>query len=507
MMTVTVTVTVMVMVMVIAIMMTMSMMMTGTIMAMTIDPGLVDHPMTRSNDEESSRNIPPPPPNPMRRPNASRLNDRDIAAVLAAYSLCVVGMWSVHGGMTKLTSGWGAAWTSVTALSGLLASAVALLALVLVGRPLSLERRFGLDRLFVWHRILGDSMGLFLAVHVMAGSIAWAAVSGWSNAVIDLTGRTPYMALAFVGALLIGVVTVTSLKSIRRQLSYETWYFIHLLAYVGMAVSFGHEIYLGSDLANDSVARWFWVGLHVGVIALLSTARWGRTLKAIVRPLRITSIEKVGHKTVAIEVSGPSLKNRVGDAGQFCFVRPLRKGLWWQSHPFSMSAAPTKDRIRFTIKDRGDASHSITQMAKGTRVVVEGPFGVVTPDVLEGSKALFVVGGVGVAPVLAMVQRLVPDHEPIVLYRAHSEKDLVHLEELTEAVEGLGGRILTLTGPTSKLTVKDPFSAKVITAAIPDVARRAVVLCGPDRLLLAARSGLKAAGVPAGRIYSEHVWW
>ena len=476
-------------------------------MAMTIDPGLANSKVTKGFAEATDTKIPPPPTSAMNRLTPSRLTDTDIAAVLAAYGLCVVGMWSVHGGITKLTSGWSQAWTSITSLSGLLTSAIALLALVLVGRPLSLERRFGLDRMFVWHRILGDSMGLLLGIHVAAGTVAWAAESGWINAIIDLTGQMPYMALAFVGALLIGVVTISSLKSIRQKLSYETWYFIHMLAYLGMAISFGHEIYLGSDLAGDNVARYFWVGLHVAVLSLMVVSRWGRTIKAVVRPLRVTSIETVGYKTVAIEVSGKSLQHREGDAGQFCFVRPIKRGLWWQSHPFSMSAAPTRDRIRFTIKDRGDASHSITQLVKGSRVIVEGPFGVVTPDVLEGSKALFVVGGVGVAPVLAMVQRLIPDHEPIVLYRAHSEKDLVHFEELKTAVERLGGKILTLTGPTAKLAVKDPFSAKVLTAAIPDVAERAVVLCGPDRLLHAARSGLKAAGVPVSRIHSEHVWW
>ena len=476
-------------------------------MAMTIDPGLVKSKAKKAHVVTPAQKIPLPPSSAMKRLTPSRLSDTDIAAVLAAYGLCVVGMWSIHGGVTKLTSGWGQAWTSITSLSGLLTSAVALLALVLVGRPLSLERRFGLDRMFVWHRILGDSMGLLLGVHVFAGTIAWASASGWINAIIDLTGRTSYMALAFIGSLLIGVVTITSLKSIRQRFSYETWYFIHMMAYIGMAISFGHEIVVGSDLSGDNVARWFWVGLHVSVLALMVFSRWGRTIKAMIRPLRITSIETVGHKTVAIEVSGKSLQHREGDAGQFCFVRPLKKGLWWQSHPFSMSAAPTKDRIRFTIKDRGEATHSITQLVQGTKVIVEGPFGVVTPDVLEGSKALFVVGGVGVAPVLAMVQRLVPDHEPIVLYRAHSEKDLVHFEELKTAVERLGGKILTLTGPTAKLAVKDPFSAKVLTAAIPDVAQRAVVLCGPDRLLHAARTGLKAAGVPVARIHSEHVWW
>ena len=476
-------------------------------MKMTIDPGLVSASARGRAAHLDNTSIPVPPRSAMERPRPSRLGDTDIAAVLAAYSLCVVGLGSVHGGMSKLAQGWGPAWKSVTSLSGLLTSAVALLALILVGRPLSLERRFGLDRMFVWHRVLGDTMGLLLGIHVLAGTVAWASDSGWKSAIIDLTGGTAYMALAFVGALLMGVITVTSLKSFRQKLSYETWYFVHLLAYVGMAISFGHEIYLGSDLSSDNVARWFWVGIHVAVILLMLLARWGRTLMAMVRPLRVASITNVGHKTVAIEVSGRSLAHRQGDAGQFCFIRPLKRGLWWQSHPFSMSSAPTKDQIRFTIKDRGEASHSITQLTVGSKVIVEGPFGVVTPEVLDGSKALFVVGGVGVAPVLAMVQRLGPDHEPIVLYRAHSEKDLVHFEELKSALERLGGKILTLTGPTAKLAVKDPFSAKVLTAAIPDVAQRAVVLCGPDRLLHAARSGLKAAGVPACRIHSEHVWW
>jgi len=465
----------------------------------SIDPGFVD-----------AASIPPPPSSsvmPMRRPKPSRLTDNDIAAALAAYVLVITGIWSVHGGLADLSGGWASAWTSITAISGLYTSAVALMALVLVARPKSLERRFGLDRMFVWHRILGDSMGLLLGVHIAAAVIAWSADGGLGSAVADLTGRTPYMGLATIGGLLIGVVTVTSLKSIRQKMAYETWYFVHMLAYVGMAVSFGHEIYLGSDLANDTVARWFWVGAHVVVVALLIVSRWGRTVVAFLRPLRVSSIEHVNHDTVDVVVTGRGLRAREGDAGQFCFVRPLASGLWWQSHPFSMSAAPTVGRIRFTIKDRGDATKSITNLKPGTRVMVEGPFGVVTPDVLNGAKALFVVGGVGVAPVLAMLERLGPDHEPVVLYRAHSEKDLVHLEDLRAAAERLGGRLLTLVGPTAKLAVSDPFSAKVLSAAIPDVADRAVVLCGPDRLLLAARAGLKAAGVPKSRIHSEHSWW
>ena len=52
------------------------------------------------------------------------------------------------------------------------------------------------------------------------------------------------MALATVGTALIAVVTITSLRAVRRRLAYETWYFLHLLAYAGFALAFGHEIAL-----------------------------------------------------------------------------------------------------------------------------------------------------------------------------------------------------------------------------------------------------------------------
>ena len=74
-------------------------------MAMTIDPGLVNSKAKKAHAVAPDTKIPSPPSSAMKRLTASRLTDTDIAAVLAAYGLCVVGMWSVHGGVTKLTSG------------------------------------------------------------------------------------------------------------------------------------------------------------------------------------------------------------------------------------------------------------------------------------------------------------------------------------------------------------------------------------------------------------------
>lgn len=444
---------------------------------------------------------------PLPRPRAGGVLATDLLAVLGGFGVVLVGLWVRHGGLGELTSGWSDFWTGLSQLTGLLASGVGLVGLALVARPRSIERRYGLDRLFVWHRILGETMAVLVGVHVFTGVAEWAASGTVMEAIADLTGREPYMAAATVGAALIALVTLSSLRAIRRRLSYETWYFVHLLAYVGFALSFAHTIVLGGDLADDRLARYVWVAAHVGVGVWLVWGRWGHLVGACTRPLRLAEVRPLNDDTAEIRLDGPGLRFVRGDAGQFALVRPLSARLWWQAHPYSLSSAPDTSGLRFTVKRRGDASGALLELPIGTRVAVEGPYGACTPDVIGDRKVMFVVGGVGVAPVRALLQRLPLSSRPVVLYRAHRATDLVHLDELHALCRERGGVVHTLVGPTAALATRDPFSAAVLRRAVPDLAERIAVLCGPERLLHAARAGMRAAGVPDDRIHYERVWW
>lgn len=444
---------------------------------------------------------------PLPRPRPGRALTTDLWAVLGGFGAVLIGLWVRHGGFGQLTAGWAGLWTGLSQLTGLLASGVGLVGLALVARPRSIERRYGLDRLFVWHRVLGETMAVLVGAHVFAGVAEWAAAGTVMEAIADLTGREPYMAAATVGAALIGVVTVSSLRSLRRRLSYETWYFVHLLAYVGFVLSFGHTIVLGGDLADDRLARTVWVTAHVGVGLWLLWGRWGHLIGACVRPLRVAEVRPLNDDTAEVRLDGPGLRRVQGDAGQFALLRPLSRRLWWQAHPYSLSSAPDESGLRFTVKRRGDASGALLDLPIGTRVAIEGPYGACTPDVIGDRKAMFVVGGVGVAPVRALLQRLPVTSCPVVLYRAHRVEDLVHLDELDALCRERGGVVHTLVGPTAKLATKDPFSAAVLRRAVPDLTERVAVLCGPDRFLQAARAGMRDAGIPSDRIHYERVWW
>jgi predicted ferric reductase len=141
----------------------------------------------------------------------------DIVALATAIGLGIIALWVGHGGVGALLDGWVSFWTSLTQISGLLPSALGLAGLVLVARLRPIERRVGLDRLFIWHRIIGESMAILVAVHIAAALVSWSAGGvGVITAVQEVTGREPYMATATVGALVIGLVTLSSLASIRR---------------------------------------------------------------------------------------------------------------------------------------------------------------------------------------------------------------------------------------------------------------------------------------------------
>src|SRR5438876_7723308 len=77
------------------------------------------------------------------------------------------------------------------------------------------------------------------------------------------------MITATIGtAMLLGVVA-TSLVIVRRRLSYEWWYAVHLLAYAGIALSWFHEIPTGNELVLDHTAADYWRALYVATLAIL----------------------------------------------------------------------------------------------------------------------------------------------------------------------------------------------------------------------------------------------
>ncbi len=447
-------------------------------------------------------------PHRAHRPHHAGAALSDALILAAALLLVTVGIWVRHGGWTELTGGsWPQAWEAIGGLTGLLAASVAMIGIAFAARTHRFERAVGLDRALLWHRWMGETAAVLLVAHIVTSIISAANGSTLVDAIRLMTGDEQYMALATVGAAFMLLITFLSLGFMRRRMAYETWYFIHLLVYAALALAFAHEIFLGTDFAFDPLARAFWIAVSAVVLVIVIGSRWGKVIRAALRPLTVLSVTPLNDVAAAVELGGRNVATLRAAAGQFALLRPLTPQLWWQPHPYSISAAPRIDRIRFTIKALGGASELMTQLPVGTRVAVEGPYGTKIYEEFRGEKLLLIAGGVGIGPVRSLLEDFDATAEPVVIYRARRPEEIVHYDELEALAATRDGRIIPVVGRTSDLKAGNPFDPEVMRRLVPDVTERVVVVCGSQPMINASVHCLRACGVDPEDIHFERIWW
>ena len=146
-----------------------------------------------------------------------------------------------------------------------------------------------------------------------------------------------------------------SIHSIRRRLRRETWWAIHLFMYLALALAFAHEIALGPSFVGHPLTRLVWsvaLGLDRRVVLVY---RFGLPLFRTFRHrLEVVEVRPEGPGTVSVICRGRHLDRLAVSGGQFFEWRFLTRGMWWQAHPFSLSARPRPPFLRLTVKGVGD---------------------------------------------------------------------------------------------------------------------------------------------------------
>lgn len=312
--------------------------------------------------------------------------------------------------------------------------------------------------------------------------------------------------IATVGTVLMAVVAVTSIRAIRRRLSYEAWYGLHLYAYLGIALAFSHQITIGADFIGDPVALWFWIGLYVVTFGLLLWYRVLTPIRVSARhQLRVAAVVPEAPSVVSIYLTGRDLHDLPVAAGQFFHVRFLRRGGWWRPHPFSISAAPNGEYLRLTIKDLGDDSRRMMSMPEGTPVFIEGPYGAFTRNVVKQDRVVMLAGGVGVTPLRAIFEGLTPGEQHVTfLYREGEPSETIFREELLGLAARHGAEVRFLEGHrgTPEMPI-DPLAPEWLYSLAPDIAESDVLVCGSPSFTKRVLASLNTLGVPARQVHAE----
>ncbi len=171
--------------------------------------------------------------------------------------------------------------------------------------------------------------------------------------------------------------------------------------------------------------------------------------------------------------------------------------MWWQAHPFTLSARPRPPFLRLTVKGLGDFSSALAHLRPGTRVLIEGPYGSFTSHARRRRKVLLIAGGIGVTAVRALLEDLPTSTEPMVVLRASSEADLVLAHEVHELVRRRKGRVFELVGPRSTARVER------LPELVPDFRNRDVYVSGPTDFVNHVVGMAYRLGVPKEAVHFE----
>jgi ferredoxin-NADP reductase len=205
-----------------------------------------------------------------------------------------------------------------------------------------------------------------------------------------------------------------------------------------------------------------------------------------------------------VYITGRNLTSLRAEAGQFFRWRFLTGGRWWQAHPFSLSAAPNERFLRLTVKAAGDHTGGLGRLRPGVRVLAEGPYGAFTAGLRRRRRVLLLAGGVGVAPLRALLETLPgAPGEVDLIYRVSSPDQALFSLELARLAQARRAIVHFLPGPRGDRHRPDPLDAGRLCSLVPDLPERDVFICGPSGMVDRARRELRRAGVPRRRIHAE----
>jgi predicted ferric reductase len=365
-----------------------------------------------------------------------------------------------------------------------------------------------MDGLARWHRWLGFTVVILISAHVVFSTVGYALGDGKAIVLEAWTLITtyPYVLMATVATALLIMVAISSVRAARRRMTWETWRFLHLYAYLAIALAFGHELAVGTDFSDDAVARWYWVGLYVALILFILAFRLGEPWATTLRhKLRISQIVPEAPGVVSVYVHGRDLDQLRAQAGQYFRWRFLTRDGWWRTHPFSLSAPVNPHYLRITVKGVGDDSRALQGLHAGTPVAIEGPYGLFTAERQRRPKVLLIAGGIGITPLRALIEELRAKRDGLVLiYRASRWEDVVFKDEVEHLVRERRGTIHYLIGERGSVQLPvDPLSAQTIRRLVPDVANRDVFVCGPAAMMERLDEILQSIDVPEDQIHFE----
>ena len=390
-------------------------------------------------------------------------------------------------------------------VSGLIAMNSLLFMLLLTARVPVIDRVLGQVRAVRWRRLLAQVTAL--------GALAHAALiltgTGWNNR-DDFAGPigllwTGSLQLAFGSATLLVLAAIASVLVMHRGLRREARFLFTFLSYAAMFLAIPHMFRFNPVFLPGTAQHIYWGILLASVGCLL----WYRFLSPLRRShrhrVRLARTVHLAPDILHMEFTGRDL-GKLGTRGGQCFTwRLLTPQLWSQSRLFFLSAAPTKNRLRITVRVTDEYTAELAVARPGTRVIFAGPYGAFT-DASRTRNGLVLIGsGTDLAPIRSLLEATTAHPaDTVVILRASEADDLVLLDEFQELCDDRGIVLHLMTGPRHEdRWVSIGYADHDLSTLAPNLGDSDVFVCGPDEFVDSVLAEARSLGVAPEQRHEE----
>jgi predicted ferric reductase len=207
-------------------------------------------------------------------------------------------------------------------------------------------------------------------------------------------------AVASTVALLALVATSVWRKLLRLQ--YEVWRVLHgALAALAVGLGMTHAVMWGNYISMPWKAA-YWIALTAFWVGALVYVRLGKPVLMLCRPYRVTAVrpERGSAWTLALMPEGHN--GFRFQPGQFAWLSLWNGPFGMREHPFSFSSSAERlGEMTMTIRELGDFTATVKEVRPGQRAYLDGPYGAFSVDRHRSPGYVFIVGGVGITPVIS----------------------------------------------------------------------------------------------------------
>jgi len=423
-----------------------------------------------------------------------------------------VGVYLLLAAAPVLIAYWGplppprSFWVEFSVGLGFVGLAIMGLQFILTGRFAQVATRFGLDSMLQFHRQVGMMAFFMILAHPL---ILFATDRAYLEFLDPRVNLPRALALsAAMGALVALIVSTLWRQPLR--LPYEWWRLLHGLLSVSVVfIGLVHTLQVGFYVVGWKQA--LWILLTGAALALAVNTHLVKPLRMQQRPWRVSQVREERGRVWTLVLQPEGHAGMKFLPGQFVWLILGKSPFSLRQHPFTVaSSAARPDRLELTIKALGDFTNSIGQVEPDTRAYLEGPYGYFVPDPSPSRGAVFIVGGVGITPVISMLRtfRDLRDSRSLrLIYGSSDWEQVLFREELEALTQDLELEVVHVlenppegwTGETGRV------SLALLDRHLPDDQgeRFDYYVCGPEAMMNLVEPYLRKRGVPLRQIFLE----